>query len=190
MDWQARYEAEDTPWDQGEAHPSLVDYLKEGRFSGRVLAPGCGLGYDVRAISTKENRVTGLDLAHAAMEKAREFSKAGAEEFIAGDLFDLPGELRGVFDWVMEHTCFCAIEPQMREDYVRAVGEALKAGGRVFAIFYLNPGSETQPPFGVTVQELDELFGKKFSVEREWIPERTFEGREGRELVRILRKKI
>jgi methyl halide transferase len=153
------------------------------------LLPGCGRGNDVRGISTGENEVMGLDIAPGAIAAADGVPKVGREEYVLGDLFNLGAEHRGAFDWVVEHTCFCAIDPAMRPAYVAAVAEALKAGGRLFAIFYLDPGGDREPPpFGVTVAELDGLFGGVFALEKEWVPERTFEGRESRELIRILRR--
>lgn len=189
MDWQARYEAGDTPWDEGEAHPAFPDFIAEaGPFQGRVLVPGCGRGNDVRAVSTPANHVTGLDIAPGAVAKARGYAAVGREEYVVADLFNLEPGLRGSFDWVIEHTCFCAIDPSMRAAYVEAVAGALKPGGCLFAIFYLNPGRDTQPPFGVAVAELDRLFSPSFGLEKEWIPARTFEGRKSRELIRVLRR--
>ena len=51
MDWNRRYEENDTPWDKGEAHPVLRDMLARDALSGRVLVPGCGAGHDVRELA-------------------------------------------------------------------------------------------------------------------------------------------
>jgi len=32
-DWEARYQAGDTPWDKGRAHPALVQWLSENRLT-------------------------------------------------------------------------------------------------------------------------------------------------------------
>jgi len=189
MDWQAHYEAGDIPWDEGAPHPALLDYIAAaGPFEGRVLVPGCGRGHDTRALSTIANEVVGMDIAPDAIEKARAFPNAGREEYIVADLFDLGQELHASFDWVVEHTCFCAIDPAMRSAYVEAVAGALKPGGHLFAIFYLNPAVDRQPPYGVTVPELDRLFRPAFALIQEWVPARTFAGRESRELIRVFRR--
>jgi hypothetical protein len=99
--------------------------------------------------------------------------------------------MRGVFDWVFEHTCFCAIDPALRADYVAAVHASLRPGGRLLAIFYLDPGNDSPdegPPFESTLAELDRLFHSRFTVRREWLPGRTYPGREGREWVRELQR--
>lgn len=188
MDWQAQYVTGVTPWDEGAPHPALLDFIAEsGPFRGRILLPGCGLGHDARAISTAENRVTGLDIAPAAIERARRFPRTGQEEYVEGDLFNLGPDRRAAFDWVVEHTCFCAIPPAMRSAYVEAVAGALTPGGCLFGIFYLEPAVDRQPPYGASLDELNLLFGQRFALVKEWVPARTFSGRESRELVRILR---
>ena len=50
-DWEAHYQANDTPWDKGEPSPGLVDWLAAHPAvpRGTVLVPGCGMGHDVRA---------------------------------------------------------------------------------------------------------------------------------------------
>ena len=72
---------------------------------------------------------------------------------------------------------------------MQAAASALRTGGRIFAIFYLNPKSEAGPPFPCTREELDGLFGPRFDLIEEWVPAESFPGREQRELVRILQKR-
>ena len=65
---------------------------------------------------------------------------------------------------------------------------ALKPGGKLLAIFYLDPGNDSPdegPPFEVSIVELDRLFFPRFTLEREWLPEHTYPGREGREWMRL-----
>ncbi len=187
-DWDEAYQRRETPWEKGKPHPALVDFLAEnGPIGGEIFVPGCGSGHDVRALSTRENHVLGIDLAPSAIEKASAFPKFGNEEYQLADLFALPSEWNGRFDVVFEHTCFCAIDPALRGDYLEAITRLLKPGGRFIAIFFLNPDNDDEgPPFPVSVEELEERFGRSFAVEREWIPARTHLGREGRELMRVL----
>ena len=70
MDWNRRYEENDTPWDKGEAHPVLRDMLAHDALSGRVLVPGCGSGHDVRELARHGLEVVGLDVAPLALERA------------------------------------------------------------------------------------------------------------------------
>jgi SAM-dependent methyltransferase len=186
MDWNRRYLEGDTPWDKGTAHPVLEDLLTHGALRGRVLVPGCGSGHDVRGLAARGLEVVGLDVAPLAIERALSHPRVGTETYRTGDLFHLPGDMLGAFDGVFEHTCFCAIDPARRPDYVRAIASALRPGGRLLAVFYAEPdGDGDGPPFGCTPGELDALFGGAFRVleERREFP--TFPHREQRELLRL-----
>ena len=188
-DWEDRYRTGDMPWEKGAPHPALIDFLKRSQVHGRVLVPGCGTGHDVRALAATADEVVGLDIAPSAIARAKAQPAVGGERYQSGDFFALPEKLRGVFDVVFEHTCFCAIDPSLRADYVAAVAGALKPDGHLLAVFYLDPGldpGETGPPFGVTREELDTFFSPRFTLVREWKPAATYPGREGRETCRLL----
>jgi SAM-dependent methyltransferase len=191
-DWEERYKTGDMPWEKGAPHPELVEFLKKHPIHGNVLVPGCGYGHDVRAIASTADEVVGLDIAPSAVAGARQHAAVGGERYVVGDLFALPRQMRGAFDWVFEHTCFCAIPVAKREAYVAAVAEVLKPGDRLFAIFYVNPDmepGESGPPFGCPPEELDEYFRSDFQLLSEWTPTRTHKGRDNRELCRILQRK-
>ena len=188
-DWEQRYRTGDMPWEKGAPHPAIVEFLQREPMRGRVFVPGCGTGHDVRAIAATSDEVVGLDIAPSAIVAAKKQPLAGGEVYFLGDLFALPAEMCGTFDWVVEHTCFCAISPTMRGDYVRTVASVLKPGGRFFAIHYMTPDmdpDEAGPPFGTSAAELDELFAPHFTTESEWVPTATYSGREKRELCRVL----
>jgi SAM-dependent methyltransferase len=194
LEWERRYREKDTPWDKGQPAPALVNFLREGRISGRVLVPGCGHGHDVQALGAHEDIAgVGLDLSETAIVRAKtrmlQDDRTANISFIAGDFFHLPAKLRRSFDWLVEHTCFCAIDPASRPDYVQAAATALRTGGRIFGIFFLTPDVESGPPFAVSREELSELFDPHFSLLEEWTPRESFPGREGRELIRVLLKK-
>ena len=187
VDWEERYQRHDTPWDKGAAAPPLLDFLTRYPILGEVLVPGSGTGHDVRALAAQGAgaQVTGLDLSPSAIALAHSFPTASNIVYQEGDLFQLPSSWHGHFNWIVEHTCFCAIDPSRRGAYAGAIAEMLKPGGHYFAIFYLTPGAEEGPPFGVTREEIAELFDPKFALLEEWVPSRSFAGREGRELCQL-----
>ncbi|MEI6492864.1 MAG: methyltransferase domain-containing protein [Verrucomicrobiota bacterium] len=191
-DWEARYQAGDTPWDKGRAHPALLDWLSRSRLTGLILVPGSGAGHDVRALAADPMaNVVGLDLAPSAKVMAEYFPKAGCETYLTGDfLFGFP-LAAGSFDAVFEHTCFCAIPPDRRPDYARALSKSIKADGLFLAIFYRNPSdrAEPGPPFGCSMEEVDALLGKEFLLVEERTNLPTFEGREGREVLRLMKRR-
>ncbi len=178
-DWEAQYQAKDTPWDKGEASPGLVDWLATQPHAtrGTVLVPGCGLGHDVRVWATAGFSATGLDIAPSAVERAMAAGEDERTEFRLGDfLADEPATL---FDWVFEHTCFCAIQPAHRDDYMRAVLSWLKPGGHYLAVNYFIPDTDG-PPFGVDREEIWARFSPHFELLAEWTP-RSYPNRTGLE---------
>lgn len=190
MDWNARYQGGDTPWEKGSYAPPLEEIgaaLGSAIWGlGPVLVPGCGFGHDARWIADQGVPVTGLDLSSLALAGARERTVGANPAFELGNFFEPdPGACSAIF----EHTCFCAIDPSEREKYVESAAKWLPAGGHLVAIFFLNPDQETGPPFGCTLEELDELFAPDFELIREWQPTVGYPGREGREWIRILQRK-
>ena len=190
-DWETLYQNGEAGWDKGAPAPGLLAFLAEMPLTGRVLVPGCGRGHDVRALAVAgAEEVIGLDLAPSAISEAK---PAPNTRYVLGDLFALPPEFDGVFDAVFEHTCFCAIPRERRDDYVAAVAGALKPGGLLVGVFYLNPRDNPDPllgpPFNATLEELDTRFAPHFTLLRSEAPTAAFEGREGREVLRVMLRK-
>lgn len=187
-DWNTCYEKGETPWDRGEATPVLEEArsMHPELFHGKVLVPGCGTGHDARSFAALGCKVVGVDIAPLAIESARKLDVAHQVDFRLESLFDLPADLRGVFDLVWEHTCLCALDPAMRKDYVCGVKSTLKSDGQVMGVFFLNPEldpGETGPPFGISVEELVALWTDGgFTVVEQWEPKTGYPGRQGREI--------
>ena len=191
-DWDQRYRQGDTPWDKGHASPALIHWLKNypGRISGHVLIPGCGAGHDVRAIADAEpaSAALGIDLSPTAITACQQSKVHDNERYQQADLFQLPSKYHATFDWVWEHTCYCAIDPSRRPQYVSAIASALKRGGTFLGIFYLNPHIDTTipndgPPHGTSIQEVESLFlgNSEFILLDSKKPNACYPGREDRE---------
>jgi len=190
-EWETRYQQGDTPWDKGAASPPLVDWLRSQSMTGSVLVPGCGAGHDVRILAAQGAAVTGLDVAPSAVRLAQQHPVVRNETYVEADLFNLPEAFHGAFDWVFEHTCFCAIPPSRRVDYVAAANLALKPEGRLLGVFYLESGwdhPDEGPPFGVKIDALRDFFTPHFHWQQDLVPQSAYEGRHGRELLVEMQK--
>src|SRR5262249_4413213 len=115
--WEGLYRAKTTPWDLGIWAPPLRTFLDSpyGLPPGKMLVPGCGTGFDCVLFASRGYEVTGLDFAPSAIEattkKFEEAGLLGTKGFLLErDLFDIH-EYDSYFDYVLEHTCFCAIHP-------------------------------------------------------------------------------
>ena len=188
-DWESKYQSNDTPWDKGLASPGLTDFLESypALLRGAVCVPGCGYGHDVRAWARAGVRATGYDLAPSAVAGARQRTPTNlAARFLRGDF--LVDEPLRQFDWLFEHTCFCAIPISDREKYVQAVEKWVKPGAYYLAVNYFLPPKDEGPPFGVTRDEILRRFTPGFTPVAEWIP-RTYPNREGLERMFWWRRK-
>jgi cyclopropane fatty-acyl-phospholipid synthase-like methyltransferase len=83
------------------------------------------------------------------------------------------------FDWLFEHTLFCAIKPEERDAYVRAVRRWLKPGGNYLAVNYFLCEPDG-PPWPTTRAEQLEFFSPHFELLADWQP-RSYLNREGKE---------
>jgi len=182
-DWETRYQTKDMPWEKGAPSPGLVDFLAGHReLPGETVGvPGCGTGHDVREWAKAGFRAYGYDIAPSAVRLGIERTRAAGlrAEFRLADF--LRDEPPFPFDWIFEHTLFCAIDPGERELYVRAVSRWLKPGGQYLAVNYLIPDKDG-PPFGTTRQELWQWFSPHFDLKAEWVP-RSYPNRTGLELM-------
>jgi len=180
-DWEKRYQKEDTPWDKGDAAPGLVDWLKKYSLSkdSRILVPGCGRGHDAYACAQAGFETTGLDLSNQALAEARErYEEQSNLAFFPGDfLTEFP---ENPYDLVFEHTLYCAIDPERRDEYVDALGKWLKPGGYFLAIHFQFPLTSEGPPFGASREEIIDRFEPRFKLLEDWKP-RKFEVRKEEE---------
>src|SRR5512143_3634068 len=121
--WEERYRTGDMPWEKGAPSPGLVDFLAAHPDlpRGSVIVPGCGTGHDVCALARAGFTATGCDIAPTAIRLANEQSAAVgvAATFHQCDFLRDPPPER--FDWIFEHTLFCAIQPDERDSCVAAV---------------------------------------------------------------------
>ena len=187
--WEERYQTGDMPWEKGAASPGLVDFLAEnpGLTKGSVLVPGCGTGHDVRAWQHAGFQATGCDLAPSAIRIATQRNEEAGlpASYQLGDFLSPPTSK--AFDWVFEHTLYCAISPGHREDYLRACLRWLKSGGHYLAVNYFIPDQDG-PPFGTDRDEIWQRFSPHFELIKEWTP-RSYPNRTGLERMFWWRRK-
>lgn len=189
--WEGCYQDGDIQWDKGEASPGLTDWLNTHADlpKGTVAVPGCGFGHDARAWARAGFAATGYDIAPSAVAGSIERSMGldTPVNFKLGNfLEDKPST---AFDWVFEHTFFCAINPSRREDHVAAVLRHLKPDGQFLAVHYFLPKDEEGPPFGTDREEILERFSPHFELVEDWVP-RSYPNRTGLERMFWWRRKV
>lgn len=165
--WEQRYQEGSDRWDLGQPAPPFLNWLRAANAPppGKTIVLGSGRGYEALLFAERGFEVTGVDFAPSAIAEA---SQAAAQQdlsvqFLQRDIFDLVPEFAGQFDYVVEHTCFCAIDPALRTAYVDLVADLLKPEGELLALFFTHSRSGG-PPFGATPEQIRQLFEPRFTL--------------------------
>jgi SAM-dependent methyltransferase len=190
--WQDLYQRREDGWELGQPSPPLAEYLKRTPPPrGKVAVLGCGRGHDCRLLAQAGWEVWGFDFAAEAIREAQALAKLEELDIVfeQRDIFELVPKYRGFFDGVWEYTCFCAIDPSRRGEYVRLVREILKPEGWFLACFYpLREGTDG-PPFPTSEAEIRRLFTPQFTFVEAWEPSASVERRKGVEWMVLARVK-
>jgi len=154
--WDELYSRGGDAWDLGRAAQPLVDFLDTTPPPrGRVAVPGCGRGHDARLLAAHGYEVTAFDFVPSVLDVARGLAAREhvTVSFEQRDVFTLGRDLPHAFDGVWEYTCYCAIDPARRAEYVRALAGTLRAGGWWLACFFPLRAQSAGPPFVVSPGE-------------------------------------
>jgi SAM-dependent methyltransferase len=157
--WEKRFRENFTPWDAGRIPSMLREFLKTEPRGGRVLIPGCGSGYEVRAFVEAGHDVLAVDFAPAAVERAQEVLGPLAGRVRLADFFEFGPE--APFDLIYERAFLCSLPRPLRPRYAERARALLGPRGRIAGFFYFEDG-ERGPPFGLKSGELDTLLFDRF----------------------------
>jgi len=161
--WEEIYQGGRAGWDLTGPTPVFRRLLAGSQFApGRIIVLGAGRGHDARELARQGFAVTAVDFAADAVRDMRALADPHAPvEVLQADLFELPRALDGAFDYVLEYTCFCAIDPSRRAEYADLVARLLKRGGHYLDLAFPLDGRAGGPPFAVSVAEILNLFGAR-----------------------------
>lgn len=186
--WENRYNSGETGWDIGYAAPALTTYIDQLRNKDlQILVPGAGRGHEVVHLwNTGFKNLTVVDIAQQPLVSLKEqIPEFPDSSLIQMDFFDWNG---GPFDLILEHTFFCALDPELRTAYVQKMWDLLKFGGKLAGLLFDFPLSESGPPFGGSADEYVGLFEGKFRIQTLEQAINSIAPRAGRELFFIFEK--
>lgn len=161
--WTQIYRTETPGWELGQESPVLPAVLPQLKLSrSRVLVLGCGTGHDAAYFAKQGHTVTAVDFSEEAIHRARAVY-GGLENLnlVQSDVFALPREWNGRFDLVFEHTCYCAVSPERRNDLVSVWRQALHDQGHLLGVFFAMEKRQG-PPFGGSEWEVRQRLKKDF----------------------------
>ena len=197
--WDEKYKADSIPWDIGSTAVDFIEYFKDCRhiecnmpISACVL--GCGKGHDAFHLANLGYKVYAIDFSESAINYCNEKKKIEKIEnihFIQCDFFDLINEekWKNTFDYIVEHTFFCAIDPKRRNEYLEVVKYLLKPKGKLVGLFVIRSKELSGPPYGSDIGEIKSLFQSDFK-EQITSEAKCIHGFDGKEVFAIFAKKL
>ncbi len=189
--WEEIYQDGRAGWDLGGPTPALRRLAASGEFApGRLIVLCAGRGHDALEFARRGFQVTAVEFAQDPVRdmQARQDPSA-AVEILQADMFTLPHTLDGTFDYVLEYTCFCAISPSRRSDYVDLVTRLLRPGGIYIDLAFPIDETAGGPPFAVSVSDIIQRFSAHgFQLQRRQTPPDSVSQRRGQEELLVFRK--
>jgi hypothetical protein len=164
--WEERWKQSDTGWDIGYASPAIAKYIDTLMDKSlKILIPGCGSGYEAEYLHRNGfKNVFIADFSETALksfsDRVPDFPK---DHLLCGDFFELQ---ENEFDVVLEQTFFCAISPELRDQYVQKMHSILNENGVLAGLLFDDPMNADHPPFGGNKAEYEVRFSKYFTIEK------------------------
>ena len=174
--WTSRYQNDQTGWDIGYASPAITNFMNQiENKDSKILIPGCGNAYEAKYLwENGFKNVYLLDFSPIPLKKfAEENPEFPKEQLLNFNFFNLTK----TFDIIIEQTFFCALNPELRPQYVQKMKALLSPDGILFGLLFNIPLFDDRPPFGGEKSEYEKLFEKEFQIEimekcKDSIPER------------------
>ena len=182
--WEADYVRGTDGWDLGGPTPIFRRLLASSQFApGRVIVLGAGRGHDAREFARHGFQVTAVDFSPYTVHEMQRLAQPDAPvEILQTDIFTLPPTFDEMFDYVLEYTCFCAIDPSRRAEYADLVARLLKPGGTCIDLAFPLDDHAGGPPFAVSLSEILVLFrARRFTLLRRETPTDSVPQRRGLE---------
>ena len=159
--WNERYQTNQTGWDLGGVSPAIQQYIDEGNIpkDSVVLIPGAGRAYEAKyMLDNGYTNIHVIDFAPELIAQLRVELPTTALQLHCVDFFEHEGQ----YDFIIEQTFFCAIDPIKRNDYAQKMKSLLTPTGKLVGLLF-NRAFEGGPPFGGSANEYNALFQKWFN---------------------------
>jgi SAM-dependent methyltransferase len=159
------YEA--TPsWETGRPQGAVVRLADAGRFDGTVLDVGCGTGENALELAGRGLSVVGIDIAGAAVERARAKAaqRALPAEFLTFDAMQL-ARLGRIFDTVLDVGLFHWLQPEERGPYADSLRRAVRSGRRCLLVCWSSRNPFGIGPARITRRAIGEAFTGRWQIE-------------------------
>ncbi len=186
--WNNRYQTNDFSWDLGEPSIPLKKYIEQlDNKELKILIPGAGNAYEAELLfQLGFKNVYVLDFAETPLLNIKKRSPVfPSHQLIQQDFFEHEGQ----YDLIFEQTFFCAINPNLRPQYVQHMRSLLNSNGKIVGLLFNDILNIDHPPFGGNEVEYNQLFSEYFNIIKIETCYNSIKPREGRELFIIMQPK-
>jgi SAM-dependent methyltransferase len=154
------------PWEIGRPQPALLVLAEAGAIHGRVLDVGCGTGEHALLAASLGLEATGIDVAPAAIERARQkAAQRGLDaRFVVGSVLDL-SSLGQLFDTVIDSGLFHVLEDDDRSAFVDGLRAVVPPSGRYFLLCFSDRQPGVLGPRRITQDEIRTAFADGWRVD-------------------------
>lgn len=186
--WENRYQQNETGWDVGEVTTPLKEYFNQlSNKNIKILIPGGGNSYELEyLLNLGFTEIYVIDIVKKPLENIQKrIPNLDSNLLIHGDFFDMEDS----FDLIIEQTFFCALNPELRKQYVQKMHALLKDNGKIAGLLFQFPLTEQGPPFGGSKSEYENLFKEHFKIKTLETTYNSIKPRQNNELFFIFEKK-
>jgi methyl halide transferase len=186
--WEQRYVENLTGWDLNDISTPLKHYFDQlNNKELCILIPGAGNAYEAEYLHNAGfKNVTVVDWAETPLINLKKRVPDFPEENLwQSDFFSIQSS----FDLIVEQTFFCALNPDLRKNYVQQMHKLLNKGGKLVGLFFNVPLNTEHPPFGGCKEEYEEIFAPYFEIKILETAYNSIEPRSGNELFAVFVKK-
>ncbi|KAI9470673.1 MAG: S-adenosyl-L-methionine-dependent methyltransferase [Benjaminiella poitrasii] len=158
IDWDDKWQTGNTQWDAGKPSPALVSLLENEETKalipekGQGLVPGCGSGYDVVFLATKDRHMTGMDISQTCVDKLNKEhpdAKTNNYGFTCANFYEFDAPKEG-YNLAYDYTFLCAMEPYMRPTWAKRYSEIIAKDGILITLMFPLDEHEGGPPFALS----------------------------------------
>ena len=189
--WDEKYISGDTKWDLGKSTPIFDNWINNYKLPLKICVLGAGNGWDAINFSVLGHDVTAVDFSKFAIENMKKYcNKNGIDmSILKMDIFNLNNKFKKYFDIVIEYTCFCAISPILRIDYLQVVYDILKPHGKFVALLFpIDKTVKDGPPYAIDIDYIIPLISSYMNLVEINIPINSVPRRKGREVFVLYEK--
>jgi len=182
--WKSKWKKGEIGFHNDDVNVVLTRHWKELNLPtrSRIFVPLCGKSQDMRWLARRGHQVVGVELSEIACtqffgdydvpfskDRSGSFTCFESEEvrILCGDFFQLSAHDLGAAIGFWDRAALVALPPSMRADYAHKMSRLLPVGSVGLLASFTYPQEEKKgPPFSVSEDEVHELYGRSFEIER------------------------